>query len=121
MIVAPVPLHWSRMLRRRFNQAALLGQAVCGHVGGRSIPDLLIRRKRTQSLDGMSYEGRYETLQEAIVPNPRYWKQISGKTVLLIDDVMTSGATLSAATQACYSADAENVRILVLARVARDD
>ena len=120
MLVAPVPLHWSRMLRRRFNQSALLARAVAQKLDLPDCPDLLRRPVRTKSLEGMGFATRFETLSGAIAPNPAQADKAKGKTILLIDDVMTSGATLAAAAEACVTAGAEDVRILVLARVAKD-
>nr|WP_085892631.1 double zinc ribbon domain-containing protein [Roseovarius litorisediminis] len=120
MIIAPVPLHWSRMLRRRFNQAALLAQAVADQTGLSCCPDLLIRPKRTRSLDGLGRDARHQTLSDAIRVHGKRKAALIGQAVLIIDDVMTSGATLSSAAQACFSAGAADVCILALARVAKD-
>jgi len=119
-IVAPVPLHWSRMLRRRFNQSALLARAVARQMGLQECPDLLRRPVRTRPLDGLGYDNRFKTLAGAIMSTPARAPLLRDRPVLLVDDVMTSGATLAAATEACLSAGASDVRILVLARVAKD-
>ena len=121
MVVAPVPLHWSRMLRRRFNQAALLARAVARNTGLDFCPDLLWRQRRTRSLEGLGREERHAVLADAIGVQKRHAPKVVGRSVLLVDDVMTSGATLSAATQACQAAGADHVCVLVLARVAKDD
>ena len=118
-ILAPIPLHWTRMMRRRFNQSALLSQALARETGLRHVPDLLQRRLRTASLDGKGREARYATLADAIAVHPRRAGRIAGQRILLVDDVMTSGATLSAATGACLAAGAEEVCVIVLARVAK--
>ena len=120
MLVAPVPLHWMRMLRRTFNQSALLSQAFAKQVGFEHCPDLLWRPRRTQSLNGLNHEQRFATLERAIRVHPKRAAQMQGRDILLVDDVMTSGATLSVAAQACLSAGARDVFVLVLARVARD-
>lgn len=120
MLVAPVPLHWSRMLKRRFNQSAILANAFARHVRLPYCPDLLIRSRRTPSLDGLSFDERFSTTDGAITPNSAQAHQAQGRPVLIVDDVMTAGATLSACTQAAFQAGASEVCVLVLARVAKD-
>ena len=118
-LIAPVPLHWTRMLRRRYNQSALLTNGLARHLDAGHCPDLLQRNVRTLPLKGKGFEERFETLSGTISVKPGRTELAHGRTVLLVDDVMTSGATLAAATMACYAAGAEDVRILVLARVAK--
>jgi len=119
-LIAPVPLHWLRMLSRRFNQAAVLAQGVARETGLDWCPDLLTRPRRTQSLGGLDRDARHATLDGAIRVNPRRAGRLCGRDILIVDDVMTSGATLSAATQACHAAGARDVCILTLARVGKD-
>jgi len=120
-VIAPVPLHWWRLFRRRYNQAALLSGAVARETGTAHIPDLLIRRRHTGSQDGRSRAQRFANMQDAIALRPARATRIEGRHVLLIDDVMTSGATLSAASEACFAAGADAVDVMVLARVGRED
>lgn len=119
-LLAPVPLHWKRMISRRYNQAALMGNAVAQQTGCAFIPDLLKRSRKTKIQDGMTRDERFENARGAFALQPKYAQEILGRNVLLIDDVMTSGATLSACTEACFQAGASDVSVLVLARVARD-
>ena len=118
MVIAPVPIHWTRLLRRRYSQSALLAQAVARETGLAVCPDLLIRPTRTPMLDGLGAEARFATLADAIRAHPR--RRLEGREVLLVDDVMTSGATLAACAEACRAAGSGDVRVLVLARVAKD-
>ncbi|WP_288938656.1 ComF family protein [uncultured Roseovarius sp.] len=120
MIVAPVPLHWTRIIRRRFNQSALLARGVARKLDLSWCPDLLVRPKRTRPLDGLGRDARFETLQGMIEPHRRRRQHMVGRSVLLVDDVMTSGATLSAAAQACFRGGAADVRVVTLARAAKD-
>jgi len=120
MLVAPVPLHWTRMLKRRFNQSALLAEHVARGGDLAYCPDLLIRPTRTKSLEGLSRDERFATVQGAIKIHPKRRHRIIGRKVLIVDDVMTSGATLAACAEACNRAGATEVSILTLARVAKD-
>jgi len=119
-LIVPVPLHWMRMLKRSFNQSALLAQALARETGHAHCPDLLLRPRRTRQLKGFKQDERFAMLDQAIVANPRRRHRIVGRDVLIVDDVMTTGATLAAATQACYAAGAANVNILTLARATKD-
>ena len=119
-LVAPIPLHNARLFKRRYNQSALLAQrfGVLHQID--VIPDLLKRTKKTQPLDGLNKDQRFELLHQAIKLTPRYYDKIRGADVILVDDVMTSGATFAAATEACFVADAKSVCIVALARVMKD-
>ena len=115
-----VPLHWMRLLKRRYNQSALLAKFVAGNLGLAWCPDALVRVRRTVSLEGLSRQQRFDTLENAIQPHRRRGALLKGRPVLLIDDVMTSGATLMACTRACLDAGSGEVRVLTLARAAKD-
>lgn len=119
-IVVPVPLHWSRYLKRRYNQSALLAQGVADHLGLNWCTDALKRSKQTQPLNGLNQDERFDLLKDAIQPNNSKKHMMSGRSVLLIDDVMTSGATLTAATKACLSAGANKVSVLTLGRTMKN-
>ena len=119
-IVTAVPMHWIRLLKRRYNQAALLAQVLAREAGRSYQPQLLVRKKRTKPLDGLGRDGRFEMLSGTIAPHPRHRHRITGKPVLIVDDVMTSGATLAACAEACLAAGAAKVNIITLARVAMD-
>ena len=114
-----MPLHWSRLLRRRFNQSARLGERIARELQLDWLPDALSRGKSTRELDGLSREDRFRTLSQAIQPSKKRQSQLVGRKVLLIDDVMTTGASLGAATDALLAGGAQEVCVLVLARVAK--
>lgn len=119
MMVAPIPLHWLRLLGRRYNQAALLSKGVATIAGLDHLPDLLRRRRATPSQGGLGVEDRFANLAGVFhVPAARR-AALAGRHVLLVDDVMTSGATFSSATQACLAAGAARVSVLSLCRVAK--
>ncbi len=115
-IVTPVPLHWTRLFKRRYNQAEVLSYHVAKELGLQHQPDILIRQKSTRILEGLNFQDRTKTLENVMKVRPRRLKSIHKKPILLIDDVMTSGASLSACTQALLMAGASDVSILVLAR-----
>lgn len=120
MVVVPVPLHWLRLVRRKYNQAALLSKGVAGLAGLAHCPDALIRRRPTGTQDGRTRDGRFANLVGAFVVPPRRRAVVEGRDILLVDDVMTSGATFAAATEALRAAGARSVAVLALARVAKD-
>ncbi|WP_422062632.1 double zinc ribbon domain-containing protein [Shimia sp.] len=119
VLIAPVPLHRLRLLKRRYNQAALMSQALAAMLGARYCPDLLLRIGARGSLEGLGVKERYAKLNNAIVPNPKWSTLLGGANVLLVDDVLTSGATLKAATRACLHGNAKDVCVVTLARVAK--
>ncbi len=119
-VMVPIPLHWTRLLKRRYNQSALLTHQLSRILGTDHCPDALVRRKRTQSLEGLGAVARYETLADAIAPHPKRGSNLAGKHVMLVDDVFTSGATLAQATKACLQSQAREVSVIALARVAPD-
>ena len=116
-VLVPVPLHRRRLFSRRYNQAALLA-AELGRIAG--IPvlrDGLIRIKATASLGDSTAAEREQTVAGAFAIRPGRETTIAGRNILLIDDVMTSGATANACTATLLAAGAAAVDVLVAARV----
>lgn len=118
-LVVAVPLHRRRLWLRRFNQAAALAEAVARIGGVRHRPFGLERVKATASQVGMTRTQRLANLQGAFRVPAAAAPEIEGRTVLLIDDVLTTGATLNAAARALLRAGAAQVDVLVFARVIR--
>lgn len=120
MLVAPIPLHRMRLFRRRFNQSAFLSKAIARPARLEHCPDLLIRPRPTGSQDGKGRDGRFANMSGAIALHPKRAPRVEGRHVLLVDDVMTSGATLAAAAEACVAGGARAVSVVTMARVAKD-
>jgi ComF family protein len=122
-LIVPVPLHPRRLRRRRFNQSALLAQALWRAAGtrGKVRVDLLRRTRATPSQGGLSAAERRRNVRAAFAVAPRHAEGIVGRRVLLVDDVHTTGATLDACARTLLSAGTGAVDALVLARVVRPE
>jgi ComF family protein len=117
-IIIPVPLHYWRFVSRRYNQSALLAQALAKECGLACLPDGLVRTRRTLSQTGLTRSQRENNVRGAFVAHSKHAGAIKGKSVLLIDDVFTTGATIDACTRALIKAGANTVNVLTLARTA---
>jgi ComF family protein len=115
--VAPVPLHPLRLLKRRYNQAAEIARPLARREGLAYLPDALVRRRRTESQAGKSGSGRRRNVAAAFETPARKRHLIEGKRILLIDDVMTTGATAEGCARALKAAGAARVDVAVVARV----
>jgi ComF family protein len=116
-VLVPVPLHRQRLFRRKYNQAAILAFAV-GRLAVRPVlPDAIVRTRRTASLDDKSPQERAREVAGSFVVRSLRLPRIVGRTILLIDDVMTSGSTADACAAALLDAGAVAVDVLVAARV----
>ncbi len=116
-LVVPVPLHRRRLWSRGFNQSALLAGEIAKGRGHRLLVDGLLRTKVTPPLGGLGRSERAKVLNGAITTNPARLAQLKGAQVLLVDDVMTSGATTAACLKALHKAGVHQVRIACFARV----
>ena len=116
-VIVPVPLHRSRLWWRRFNQAMALAGALSRTSGVRCDPFLLARVKRTRSQVGLTRTQRGDNLQGAFRVPADAKPHLAGKRVLLVDDVVTTGATANACSRALLRAGAESVDLLSFARV----
>lgn len=116
-LIAPVPLHPLRLLMRRFNQAALLALRLGRACGKQAIPDLLRRVRYTRPQVGLSPEGRRRNVAHVFRVRPRYAPRVKGARIVLVDDVLTTGATAEACARVLLRAGASAVDVLTLARV----
>lgn len=119
-MIIPVPLHYTRLVSRGFNQSAWLGQGIGRRAGLTCRVDVLKRKRRTPTQGGLSAKARHRNVAGAFSISQRAAALINGKRILLVDDVLTTGATLSACTRALKRAGARQVDVLVLARVVRE-
>lgn len=116
-IIAPVPLHWWRMFRRRYNQAAELARALAATTTAAYHPMLLARKRHTRPQASLSRAGRQQNVRGAFgLRKQQDAAIIKGKTILLVDDVMTTGATVSACAKALKKAGAKKILVLTIAR-----
>lgn len=119
-LLVPVPLHWTRLLARRYNQAALLAQGVSRLTNVPVLLDGLKRTKRTPSQGRLGLKGRARNVRGAFAVPPRRLVRVQGRRVVLVDDVYTTGATVKAAARALKRAGAAGVDVVTLARVVKD-
>ena len=119
-LVVPVPLHGRRYLKRRYNQSAELARQLCRTTGaGQFAPTVLIRRRATESQGGLSRHQRRRNLAGAFAVPEAERRGLAGRQVILVDDVMTTGATLFEAARCLARSGSGDVSALVLARVVR--
>ncbi|MGH7046704.1 MAG: double zinc ribbon domain-containing protein [Stellaceae bacterium] len=116
-LLVPVPLHWSRLARRRYNQAALLAHAIRGAGGPPVAADWICRRRRTPVQGHMGPAARARNVQGAFAV--RGGRSLTGRRVVLIDDVLTTGATVDECARILKRAGAASVGVLTLARALR--
>jgi ComF family protein len=116
-LLVPVPLHWRRAWHRRYNQSGALGRAIERASGVKLRGDILQRVRRTEQQVGLSRPQRASNVQGAFKVSPERQGEMAGRRVILIDDVLTSGATVDACARALLRAKAAQVDVLVFARV----
>lgn len=118
-VIAPVPLHWRRMLGRRFNQAAELARRLADNADAIYAPDVLRRMRATRSQGGLGAKARQRNMMGAFAINPAWAERLDGARVLLVDDVFTTGATAERASAVLKQSGASAVDVLTVARVER--
>lgn len=120
LLIIPVPLHFWRLLKRRYNQAALLAQALSRHTGHPLLADALQRVKIRPPQAGLSRAQRLKNLRGVFAVNHKRKTDIEGRVILLVDDVMTTGATLNACARILKRAGAAKVYAVTVARTVLD-
>ena len=116
-VLVPVPLHRARLFSRRYNQSTELARAL-GRLTGLPVdPALVVRRKNTPHQVGLSGEARRRNVAGAFAAHPDSLRRLKGRRVVLVDDVITTGATVKSVTRALKSGGAERVDVVSFARV----
>lgn len=118
-LIVPVPLHRRRLVARRYNQSALLGASAARAAGAVYAPRALRRTRATPPQKDLSADARRRNVAGAFAVPERARARIEGAHVVLVDDVLTTGATLNAAARALKAAGAAAVDALILARVVK--
>ena len=118
-VIIPVPLHWTRLFARRYNQAALLAQALGRMSQTPVLSDGLIRHRRTPSQGHLGRAARARNVTGAFRLAPKYRDHLKGKRILLVDDVFTTGATVRAATKVLRRCGIVDVDVITMARVVK--
>ena len=116
-VMVPVPLHWRRGWSRRYNQSGALARVISRQTGVKLASEALRRVRATEQQIGLSRSQRASNVQGAFKVAPERAAEIEGRRVVLVDDVLTSGATTDACARALLRAKAAQVDVLVFARV----
>jgi ComF family protein len=116
-LVVPVPLHRVRLWQRRFNQSAYLAHRIAQQTGKPCRTDVLLREKRTRQQVGLTADERRRNVRRAFAVPLELKTHVDGRRILLIDDVRTTGATLTSCTEALRKAGADHVDVLTFALV----
>lgn len=116
-VVVPVPLHPMRLIQRRFNQAAEIARPLARRAGLTYLPGALVRRRNTPSQGGRSGSGRRRNVAAAFAAPKQAWPRLVGRRVLLVDDVITTGATAEGCARVLKAAGAACVHVAAVARV----
>ena len=115
-VILPVPLHLKRLAARGFNQSVLLTKHLSKKIKVKAEVNLLMRERDTRPQVGLSKEGRFDNVKGAFLVDDKYKKRVADKHILLIDDVLTTGATLNECARVLIKSGCKEVSILTVAR-----
>lgn len=115
-LIIPVPLHFSKLVLRKYNQAALLAHELAKIVHKQVLVSAITRKKYTKPQAGFSRKARFKNISGAFKVNPKYISILKDKKILLIDDVMTTGATAEECTKTLLKEKVARVEVLTLAK-----
>ena len=115
-IIVPVPIHFGKLVLRKYNQAGILAQELVRISGGKCITTALIRTRYTQTQAGFNRKLRFGNIKGAFAVNPKYVPYLQNKQILLVDDVITTGATAEECTRVLLKSGVARVEVLTLAK-----
>lgn len=115
-VITCVPIHSNKLKKRGFNQAALLAKHIAGELNRKVNPSILLKHKETISQSGLTKNERLENIKGSVKINNKYKKDIFRKNVLLIDDVITTGATINECCKKLKKAGAKKIYVLTFAK-----
>jgi ComF family protein len=119
-VIMPVPLHYFRLISRRYNQSGIIARALAKQTGKPVLLDGLMRIRPTPPQGRLKAKDRFANVKKAFAVNARHAEKIQGKTCILIDDVYTTGATVRECAKVLKKAGAAKVHVLTLARVVKE-
>lgn len=119
-LIIPVPLHRWRLWSRGFNQSVLIGKALSKQIGLAMHSDILVRKNATPPLRSMPAKKRRKIVNEAFLIPSNVGDRVAGKTIILVDDVYTTGSTANACAKLLKKFGAERVLVFCWARVLTD-
>jgi ComF family protein len=116
-VIIPIPLHWTRLFLRKYNQAAILAHLISRNINISYNPFILKRRYTSYKQKNLTRQKRFKHIEKVFYVPEKQKKSIENKVVLLVDDVITTGATIHAAAHQLKKNGAQKVYVLALARV----
>lgn len=119
-IIVPVPMHWRNLLGRRYNASVWLAQGLASRSGAVCDTSLLTRTKRSRHQRGLKRNARLRNIRRAFHVPEAARARLQGKTILLVDDVITTGATAAACARALKDAGAAQVNVVTLAHTVKE-